>query len=525
MARHGKSTAWLLLLAISSLRVAVADGEPRFVAFSIREACRLAKAGQDSELLTSLGGMTRIGALVYDPEGKDLIVIGLAATSLPEARWDDLIVALRARVLHDEFPLVSIDPAEDTPQTRRQAVRFAGHLEDTEFGQDLLTCDVLLKRSSLELAQELQVPGIPSYRDLIEEAVRAEAQREGVRVLQFSWKSGNASKSYRGMAASNPRVYQARFWYKIQQPYVALCRPSTDRPEVFRIDEVVLMVDSQRVLGAETEANRKCRESFAAKWTERFPDVCEKHRVLRKLKILYDLTAVADAVRHLRQHVELPYLDYLLHEHRPSPTTTRRDYPLEELTGIAKRSDGATDLIHVSGGVELRPEVRNLNAGSVFGLRRLITKSRPSPDALTWELPVAGWRMPNARELFANSGHQGSGGEFRAATGLRSPGCHLFAQSVTLRPSKGGPDGVEGQSFSGFSLPGGRIGDLPNNSPTYKWNGVLIDPNVKRDKTPLSGKVREEVLKSRQKAKGPASEIKIPPLPIEDEEFRKGKPK
>ena len=529
MTRDGKITVWLLFLLVPALRVAGADSEPPFVAFSIREACRLTKVGQTSELLASLGDLTRIGALVYDPDAKDLILIGLAAQSLPEARWDDLVVAFRARILHDEFPLVSIDPTENTPRTKRQAVSFVGHLEDTKFGEDLLTCDVLLKRYSLELEEVPQTLGLPSYRSLIEQAVRADARRQGAEIVRFQWHAGDASRSYCGMASSTPRVYQARFWYKRSERYEAFCRPSTDRPEVFRIDQLALMIDSERVLGKETEANRKCRESFAAQWTNKFPEVCNKFVPLRKLKVLYDLTAVADAVRHLHQHVELPYLDYLLDDYQTSPAKTLAAYPLEEMTGVGKRDDAATELVYVSGGIELAPymeTIKNLNAGSVFGLRELTLESRPSPDALTWEPPLAGWRMPNACDLIEHSegGEQSKGGPAINIKPQASPGCYLHAQSVTLRPPGGAQEADAAKLFRGFSFPAFQLRGLPKDVPAYKWNGVLIDPKVEKDAIPLSKDVRQKVIEIQRRAKGPVSDIDIPPLEIEDEEFQ-GVPK
>jgi len=285
MGWRGRVLACTLLALVLELRAAGAN-QPRFIAFSLGEASRSTKAAQIGQRLKSLDGITRIGALVYDPESNDLILIGLAEPSLPEARWDDLVVAFRARIRFNEFPEVSIDLTKDTERTGRQKVNFVGRLADTPFGRDLLACDIFLKHYSLELEQLPQVPGVPSYRSLIEEAVRAEIGRQGARVLSFEWRPGNPGKGYAKMEPSNLRTYQARFWYKIRRPYVALCRPSENRPEVFRIDKVALLVDSQDVLGTETEANRKCRESFAAGWSERFQEMGNRCAPLRKLKIL-----------------------------------------------------------------------------------------------------------------------------------------------------------------------------------------------------------------------------------------------
>jgi hypothetical protein len=508
-----RTCAVSVLLAACVFRVAAA-GEPRFVAFSLGEACRLLAAGQDSPPLGTLGGMTRVGATVYDPAAKDVILIGLAAPSIPTARWDDLVVTLRARILHGEFPLVSIEPTPDTPRTKRQNVRFCEGLKDTSLGEDLLACDVFLKRCSLELDPSARVPGVPSYRSLIAQAVGAEAEREGAKILRLRWSSGKTDRPYHGTPAANPRAYQARFWYVRQEPYVALAKPGESRPEIFRIDELALMVESRRVEGAETKANQDCRERFAKQCTERLQQACAACEPLKNLKMFYDLAAVADAIDTLRKQEELPFLDYLLRGYRVADAKTRRDYPLEEITGVAERSDGGIDLIYVSGGIALRPEIRILNGGSVVGLRKLVLGSRPSPRALAWEPPLAGWRMPNAKELLVSP--EGSDAAPAAGAAPAPPGCFLSAQSVTLRPAAGG-----GAAFHGFSAPHLQPEPL-GGMRTYKWNGVLIDPNVVRDPTPLPKDLRSKVLDKRTGKKKPAWEVDIPPLPIEDERFQKG---
>ena len=55
------------------------------------------------------------------------------------------MVALRARFIHGKWPLVSIDPTEETKKTDMQIVRFEGGIEETQFGQDLFDADYRLK--------------------------------------------------------------------------------------------------------------------------------------------------------------------------------------------------------------------------------------------------------------------------------------------------------------------------------------------------------------------------------------------
>jgi hypothetical protein len=515
MKLHGTVASLCLVTAVCADHARAVESEPRYVAFSVREACRLTKDGAANPSLAAIGGITRMGAFVYDPAGKDLILIGLAVPGLPAARWDDFVVALRSRVLYHTDLSVSIDPAADTPQTRLQNVTFSKHLEDTPFGQDFLQCDILLKQYSLEQLEP--VPGVPSYRRLVEDAIRAKARRERAKVLDVQWHVGDegrqASQVYRGKSASGSNVYQARFWFKIREPYQAFCRPTTDRPEVFRIDEVALKIDSEDVLGTETKASRQCRQAFADNWTEHFAEACAKYPNLKKLKTLYDLTAVADAIWRLQEQERPPYMDHLLHGYKITPASTDRRYPVTEMYGIAKRSDRATDIICVSGGIdiEVRPEIKILNDGSVLGLRKLVIESRPSPTALTWQPPLAGWRMPNGCQLLETP-VLGSPrrDESVSVGGTRTPqGCYLHAQSVTIRPSAGTLERGT-HVFHGFSLPQLQTGEITRRLPTYRLNGVLINPNPVRDPRPLDAAVDKQILDGRGDPKKPQWKIELP---------------
>ena len=165
-------------------------------AFSLRVAeQRLRASAPGDAMLIELGGITRLAALVVDRETGDVIVVGQADASQPKATLDDLVVALRAPLLHAELPLVSIERTADTARTREQVVRYEGGIADTQLGKDFLEADVILKR----LALGLESPPVPltSYFALKIQAL----------LDRFSKGERNSSG-----------VVQSRFWFIADDP-------------------------------------------------------------------------------------------------------------------------------------------------------------------------------------------------------------------------------------------------------------------------------------------------------------------
>ena len=125
----------VFFIIIVFLSLIAAKAESSYFAFSLREAVNHAREGNFSDELRHLAGITRFAGLVYDHNRQDIILVGLADSNLPKARFEDFCVALRARLIYDEFPLVSIDPVKDTEKTNLQKIRFDGHLENSYFGK------------------------------------------------------------------------------------------------------------------------------------------------------------------------------------------------------------------------------------------------------------------------------------------------------------------------------------------------------------------------------------------------------
>ena len=130
---------------------------------------------------------------------------------------------------------------------------------------------------------------------------------------------------------------------------------------------------------------------------------------------------------------------------------TARNYELEELYGAAERSDGIRQLVRISGGIEIRPDIRRLNYGAITELRPIVLDSRPSRSSLTWRLPLDGWKMPNARDLnlpVKDDGKTPTGSE---EDRKGRAGCSVLCQSVLLDPKTAADDNT--RRFTGFPPP------------------------------------------------------------------------
>ncbi len=420
-------------------------------AFSLREAIRRLEQNQGNTVeLRSLGGITRFCGMVVDREHDDLILVGRVRPDLPEASLDDLVVALRCRLLGDGYPSVSIDMVKDTATTGLQEVRFGGGIEQTAFGKCFLESDVLLKRYSLDLLESHDE--IDSYLKLYEEEVREKLRTRGFEVQDVRWLSDDESRqlveSYKGRTAAASEVVQSRFWFHVrdEDSFVA------EQDDVYMIDELQLGVKMETVSRRETDANSprsspvpdRAGERFAAQFTERYRAACDEHPGLRQLKTLFDLVCIAEGIAHLGE--DRPNIDYLLHTYRFPTIETQEHYPLMQRVGEFQGSNGDSVLLQLSGGLELEPVLLALEDGDVSVLKQVVLAARPSPNALSWTLPLDDWAMPN-------DDSRGRSPSQEVSAPGREPdelGCSLDIQAFTFSHTQ---SGTAGPFFRGFSSP------------------------------------------------------------------------
>jgi tetratricopeptide (TPR) repeat protein len=317
-----------------------------------------------------LGGITAVRGLVYDRKTGDAIIVGERDPNRAILTLDDFVVALRARFIYGKWPLVSIDPTEETKKTDMQIVRFEGGIEDTQFGEDLFDADYRLKKIGMGLLPS-GFPGLKTYWDLSME------------------KSKEITRSHR---------ISSRFWFYPVLPSV------TVREDVVSIKGLKVGVFTE-VLSAEIDGNRiedfstfqdTAGDTFAQMVSDNFDKLAKPHPPFLRLQGLDELVALTRAIEEME---ERPVLSFWLKDYRVKQVKTEKEvkvlerkeeYQLPAAGGVSR---GYREL---SGGVELMAIALRLNAGDVTTLKEAVLKTRPSADTLLWSFLVGEWLIPTS---------------------------------------------------------------------------------------------------------------------------------
>lgn len=452
-----------------------------FIAYSLRAAAKQATVGGRlrHKEFASLGGMTHLIAGVRDITGDDVILVGRIVPGLPSGSFDDLHVGLASRLSRGVWPMVSIDPLPSTVSTGLQAVRFSPGLEDTEFGRKFLACDVVLKKYSIEAIGT--TPKCPSYRALVEKAVRSRAGAEGVSILAGDWSVPERSKpsadpALVGRALRSGETYTSQFWF---HPTASRIIVAADH-EAFVLEPLHVAV-SREVWGNEgpmidTSEARQASERFAAAFAEGFTKIAAVHPALEHLELLYAMGVAADGITAIGGEATIRAF---LASYRPPVAPTPREFDLLETVGTFRRSDQADHIVRIAGGIELRTVLVRLHAGDYSALKEVVLSSRPSVDAVSWPLPLGGWRLPWEEDLPSQAEAVAAGPR------QQTPGCSLSTQSFVL-----GPAGSDGRQFRGFppaplppplpAIPVRTIRDADRNPVSSKEGGVVILDQLRR---------------------------------------------
>ena len=353
----------IFCLCLPFLVAFLATANASYVAYSMGAAERLARNSQFRDPdLKQVGNITRIAGIVYEKNTNDVIIIG---QSIPGERCitlDDVVVGFRTRLKYNKWPLVSIDKNNETESTKKQAVRFDGGIQNTQYGLDFLNADVVLKKCALgQLPTDIW--GVKSYFDLYEENVKNELQDKN-------------------------RV-EVRFWFDI----VGKCTHSA-RDGVFAIGEMKIGVLPQVVYaGGKSDLSgirSDIGEAFANSMTSSYGDICVNYPELHRLKILFDLASISHFLTSLDQK---PKLDYWLNTYQVENVTTPQQYDLVVRERKVPTKNG--DLVMVlDGGVRMRATVMRLQEGDVSALKEIVVQSRPSENTLVWRIPLEGWQIP-----------------------------------------------------------------------------------------------------------------------------------
>jgi hypothetical protein len=471
---------WLILLLLL-VQAAVATAGGPFVAYSLKVAeSRLQQGKTKENPLRNLGSITAVAGLVYDSPNKDLIIVGRANPGQAEINLDDLVVALRSVLVLDDFPLVSIDRTPETKKTGKQTILFKGGIAQTQFGRDLLTADIALKKLALG-----QLPdnnwGIRSYFDML----LARAQQTDTNDLVGS-----------------------RFWfYILGKPALAA------REEVFVIREMQIGIKTE-VLYAMVKGKPVANlsnfkdangDAFSAELTKEYLNLCPRHPELGRVKTLLDLVSLAKGVKNI---APANNLDFWLKRYTISMVETLTEYDLLRRQEKVPGKGGKYREVELNGGIELRAKVLRLKAGDASALKEVVLQSRPQSTTLTWTVPLEGWEIPGALPVDEATRVPSPGAAATSDTPLSSaaqPGCSLEAQvrAVGSRPLQfNKPLPAPKVPIPRFEIYRDLVPQSPGgNSPAplggdQAPGGVTIDPKLEKKGT--GGlEVKKDVLKSR----------------------------
>lgn len=440
--------------ALNRLRPRWAPTAGQYVAFSLREAERLAGSGdRSSPQLAGLGGMTRLVGFVYDGEANDIILVGKVVEGRPGATLDDLVVALRARLVSATWPLVSIDPTAETQNSGILAVRFGGGIEGTQFGKQFLESDILLKRYSLGTLDHVSDSG--TYRAISDRRTRNRLSKSGLVVRKVEWLSfrdlEQQISQYYGRSIQVHESLLCRFWFYPLPFSIA------ERDGVFVIRNFCMGVAKEAVYAGESDLEKApgggigdmAADEFSHYLTENFSRIAGDHPILNQLETLHTMVAASEGIARLNDH---PDLHYLLYDYPLKRVAVRKHYELEGLCGIFACSDHSNYLIRISGGIEMRTHLQRLNDGDVTAMREIVVKSRPEERSLCWKIPLTSWSIRNDEYCQELASAKDSTAFIRSGTEEKDLGFSLHAEAFQLAPSIGKDRGL-GNVFQGFSSP------------------------------------------------------------------------
>ncbi len=326
----------------------------QYTAFSLKVAQERIQSGTRGTEVSQMGGITHPVGIIHDEDADDVIVVGKKIGNHAPVTLDDWAVAVRAVLQVKQDPAVSIDRTDETEKTNKQVIRFQGGLEDTQFGKDLLAADVILKRLGLDTLNA-DIFDVGSYLDLS--------------ITDFE-SSGEQSSVV------------SRFWFL----------PDTENAKV-TVQEGLVIAEEYRIrvkneimsVGGDTERDRPA-EAFAQDLYGKFQDVKLYFPELSRMEQLYYITALAQGLESSGM-AKSSTISYWLDDFSVAHVPTARDYPVEENSAEASFRDTKLTII-VSGGIDFDVMLYRLQSGGIEDIKGYITKARPSPKSLSWDVPL-----------------------------------------------------------------------------------------------------------------------------------------
>lgn len=354
---------WALLFGVSF--ELWAQEQTAYSCYSMKVAAQILRENPSasSEELRRLGFITQPVGVVVDSVNQDLILVGKQDAQLPPQYLDDFVVALRAanEFGNKESPGVSIDP-DTSGRSQQYTVNYFGGVENTRFGRICYEADYLLKKLALGKLP-IGVNGVMS---------------PWARELEWIKHHGQPRYDYRS---------SSRVWFIPSDVYLAFSRSSlmlyNSDVEVqyqFSVSETAGDWRNPRLLPASLSRRKQWIEDFAGQLSAHYDEVAQTYPVLEELRSLVKLYAIGSSLVKLRVQPDLEYWlsDYIL---RPYDTPREADLVRQGVGGFA--------VAHaLQGGVSLRALATRIVDGDPEALAKAVLLTRPSPDSLSWVLPI-----------------------------------------------------------------------------------------------------------------------------------------
>ncbi|WP_437185956.1 DUF1598 domain-containing protein [Planctomicrobium sp. SH668] len=271
--------------------------------------------------LMYLAGLQRIDFVVFNPETRDVLIVGPAEAFGPDAagrmiglssgrpalRLDDLLVALRV-TSQNEFSIgCSIDPQPQNMQSLQNFLRA----NSTPATTDLIQAR-FQQMGRILGQQEISVWGVPETSHFATALVEADIRMKRIS-LGLEPSGVPQIKSHLSMLKPQGNSLQ-RWWFV---PMFEPLETNSERTIFGLKGQRAKLLSQEEITDAggrrsDAAVTRVSTERFAQKFTEHFEDLAEKSAPFAELQNLYDLAVVGALIqiegkRHLKGN-EFPIL-------------------------------------------------------------------------------------------------------------------------------------------------------------------------------------------------------------------------
>jgi len=334
-----------------------------YVAYSLETAREMITNRQMNPEVRTFGGISRMIGFVYDTANDDIVLLGEKGTAGRTVTLNDFVVSLRALLIKNEWPLVSIDKTPRSAETRKQTVRFEGGIENTRFGKDLLSADITLKKLALGYLAG-KIWGIESYVDLMADAVVSKGVKD----------------------VSN----DSKFWF------FPLGHSFSLNDNVFVIQRLNVGLKGQLLTCHDSaadgtgprEATDAVGNEFVNQLNGNFCDIANYYPEILRINTLYDLIGISQGIKNMKLDSKVRFW---LHDYTVEQENTPRETDLLARDTVLGPSNARQHMI-IDGGIALRSyQERIAEDGDLLALRDLVLLCRRSKKTLLWNVPIGDW--------------------------------------------------------------------------------------------------------------------------------------